>query len=72
MYCNPTVDSLTDQMSVLTNRVDGLEQANTTLYELVMTRTDELGRENRMILDEVERVHKIMLCRTDKLKEKIG
>ncbi|MCM1494401.1 MAG: V-type ATPase subunit a family protein [Bacteroides sp.] len=66
------VDSLTEQMGGLTNRVDGLEQANTTLYELMMTRTDDLGRENRMILDEVERVHKIMISRTDQLKEKIG
>lgn len=73
------VGNLQEQTNHLQEDVNGLKEDVNGLQEEVkeiklqqMKDTKELKAMDVMILDEVERVHEIMLRRTEELKKKIG
>ena len=72
-------DSLEQRLDSLEQRVDSLEQKVDSVQQEVKEVSRQLARNtaslekmDSLILDEVERVHDIMIQRTEDLKKKIG
>lgn len=67
-----TSDEKLDLILEKLGKLDRLESDMRELRRQQMKDTAELKAMDSLILDEVERVHEIMLNRTDALKAKIG
>lgn len=61
-----------EKLDLLLEKMVGLENDMKSLKRQQMKDTAELKAMDSMIFDEVERVHEIMLRRTDELQKKIG
>lgn len=60
------------KLDLLLGKMENIEDAIKDLKRQQMKDTAELKAMDSMILDEVERVHEIMLKRTGELEKKIG
>lgn len=61
-----------EKLDLLLEKVGNIESDLKALKRQQMKDTAELKAMDGMIFDEVERVHEIMLRRTDELQKKIG
>ncbi len=61
-----------EKLDLLLEKVGNMENSIKDLKRQQMKDTAELKAMDGMILDEVERVHEIMLKRTGELEKKIG
>lgn len=61
-----------EKLDLILGEISNLKDEVKDLKKQQMKNTAELKAMDSMILDEVERVHEIMLRRTDELKKKIG
>lgn len=66
------LDLILDEIKNLKSEVKYLKSEVQDLKRQQMKNTAELKAMDDIIFDEVERVHEIMLRRTDELKQKIG
>lgn len=66
------VTILDDKVNTLDNKVIDLDDRIRNLEHQQMNYVAELKSMDSLILDEVERVHEIMLARTDELNKKIS
>ncbi len=61
-----------EKLDLLLGKMENIEDAIKDLKRQQMRDTAELKAMDSMILDDVERVHEIMLKRTGELEKKIG
>lgn len=61
-----------EKLDLILEKVTDIENEMKALKRQHMKDTAELKAMDSMIFDEVERVHEIMLKRTDELKKRIG
>ena len=61
-----------EKLDLILERINDLEREVKELKKQQMKSTAELKAMDDMIFDEVERVHEIMLKRTQELERKIG
>lgn len=61
-----------EKLDLLLEKLDSVENEIKSLKRQHMKDTAELKAMDSMIFDEVERVHEIMIRRTEELKKKIG
>lgn len=72
MTSDEKLDLILDEIKNLKSEVKYLKSEVQDLKRQQMKNTAELKAMDDIIFDEVERVHEIMLRRTDELKQKIG
>lgn len=72
MTSEEKLDLILDEIKNLKSEVKYLKSEVQDLKRQQMKNTAELKAMDDIIFDEVERVHEIMLRRTDELKQKIG
>ena len=61
-----------EKLDLILDRINDLEKEVKNLKKQQMKSTAELKAMDDMIFDEVERVHEIMLKKTQELERKIG
>jgi len=61
-----------EKLDLILEKTGNLETEIKDLKRQQMKNTAELKAMDSMILDEVERVHEVMLKRTDELQKRIG
>lgn len=61
-----------EKLDLLLEKMSGLEKGLKDLRRQQMKDTAELKAMDDIIFDEVERVHEILIRRTDELEKKIG
>lgn len=66
------LDLILEKINTVEEKVNAVEREVKDLKRQQMKNTAELKAMDSMILDEVERVHEIMLKRTDDLQKRIG
>ena len=72
MTSEEKLDLILDEIKNLKSEVKYLKSEVQDIKRQQMKNTAELKAMDDIIFDEVERVHEIMLRRTDELKQKIG